>query len=160
MAYLAKLESRCSHAISTAAVSYFTAASFPPPVSAVHSFPPPHSPAPCFADLSVLAQWRYTTAHSCTMREREIENKTGFTHERGQWSFFLAAMIKQKTLFKGIILLHQLNIKLVASASKDMEPSPLFSGASFPIKLRDADEKILCIYTADKKKFWHRGNKT
>jgi len=62
-------------------------------------------------------------------------------------------MIKQKTLFKGIILLHQLNIKLVASASKDMEPSPLFSGASFPIKLRDADEKILCIYTADKKKF-------
>lgn len=49
---------------------------------------------------------------------RGRENKTGFTHERGQWSFFLASMIKHKPLFQGIILLNQLNIKISASSEK------------------------------------------
>lgn len=48
--------------------------------------PPPstplHSPAPCFVDLSVLARWQCTTAHSCTMRGEKEQNR-GFTHEKG-----------------------------------------------------------------------------
>lgn len=51
-------------------------------------------------------------------------------------SSYLASTIKQKKhSFRGIILLHQLNITLVASPEQEMKRSPLFSGAPFPKKL-------------------------
>lgn len=56
---------------------------------------------------------------------------------------------KTKTHFKGIILLHQLNIKLVASPEKErreMKLSPLFSGASFPINTQTGRNGLVSLH--------------
>lgn len=51
-----------------------------PPLPLTHS--PLHSPAPCFADLSVLAQWQYTTAHSLHNERGRERTKQG-SHMKG-----------------------------------------------------------------------------
>lgn len=139
---LAKLESCGSHAISAAVVSYFTAASSSSSLFC-HSLILLHSPAPCFADLSVLAQWQYTTAHSCTMREGEKEQNRVHTWKRTT-ILLLGCHEKKKTLLGNNCAS---SIKYQTSGfsgkkKKKMKLSPLFSGASFPMKLRDSHEKI------------------
>lgn len=74
--------------------------------------------------------------------ERGRENKTGFTHERGQWSFFLAAMIKQKNTLLGNNSASSIKYQTSGFSRKEMKLSPLFSGASFPMNLWDSDQKI------------------